>query len=235
MNLTAGIIFFNDKPEIFEKTLKALKKHNIPIVAIDGKFKEFPGEVAHSTNGCIELAKQYADCYISAPKWGWETQAQKRTMYFKVLPVNSYVFHVDADEELVLFKNIPKLIEDHYIVFIRHGGTDSPSIRVHKVNYDTQYLYSHYRLYRLRLHDPRYPDSGVVTKAHSIINTVKTRIPGIILLHRTHERSDERKELKNIYYKTRNEMLNSGEWPKEETCTQCGRIFRASTCPWCKI
>ena len=233
--LTAGIIFYNDPPEVFEMTLKALKKFKIPIVAIDGVYKEFPHEKPYSNNGCIDLAKQYADFYIPANPWGWQNQAVKRSVYLKVLDVGSYVFHVDADEELFQFENIPKLEKDHYIVFIRYHKCDSPSIRIHKVNYDTQYLYAHYRLYRLRLHDPRYPDSGVVTKAHSIINNVKERLPDVKLHHWKDRRSDERKGLKKIYYETRMEMKNDGNWPKVETCTQCTKTFTGQSCPYCGI
>lgn len=114
--ILACVIFYNDEIELIENCFKSLKGKVDRILAVDGAYKEFPHDKPYSTNGALEIAKQYADCVIET-KEAWHDQATKRNQYLIHENENDYYFIIDADE--VLSGNIPKdLKEDVYKLFI---------------------------------------------------------------------------------------------------------------------
>jgi len=126
--MIACLIFFNDQPELLERCFKSLKKTHLPIIAIDGPFKDFPHDTVESTNGCVELAKQYADCFI--PGKEYLNQIEKRNAYMK-LANKQYVFVIDADEEVIIW-NIDNITYSKplYTVDIETNGFREPHFRI---------------------------------------------------------------------------------------------------------
>jgi hypothetical protein len=95
----ACVIFYNDGVELFEQCLKYIKGKVDKIVAIDGAFKEFPHSKVQSTDGCLGLARKYADEVITTKK-PWADQIEKRNAYLTLKDSKDFYFIIDADEKL---------------------------------------------------------------------------------------------------------------------------------------
>lgn len=100
MKITAVNVFYNDSPFLLERALKSIRNHVDYILAIDGVYREFPinGSKPWSTDGCLEIAKQYADRVIEA-KVPWYDQVAKRNAYFRLESEDDWYFIIDSDEE----------------------------------------------------------------------------------------------------------------------------------------
>lgn len=171
-NLIASIIFYNDTPELLEKSLKAIKASNIDIIAIDGAFREFPKsdkERYYSTDGCIDIAKKYADLYIPAPKWEWVDQAHKRSTYFQLIPDGDFCIVLDGDEFLHPCEIDPnQWTENIYMCQLHRSADDgwSNSVRIYRIFPDLKYMGQHSRIYRIFNHNPKETVSGSVVQSH---------------------------------------------------------------------
>jgi glycosyltransferase involved in cell wall biosynthesis len=114
--IQAGIIFYNDTPQMLEKCLKSIQSHVEKIVAIDGAFKEFPHDKPWSTDGCLDIAHKYAHEVVETRE-AWPDQATKRNAYFTLKREQDWYLILDTDE--YLFNSIPdKLFGDCYRVLI---------------------------------------------------------------------------------------------------------------------
>lgn len=145
MKLTACCIFYNDA-ELLENMFLSLKECEIQCIAIDGKFRHYPNENLHSTDGSIEVAKKYADLYIPADESFLENQMTKRTRYIKEISNGEYFLVIDSDEELIGGKpNTKNLTLDTYALSIQEPqrNTTSTTIRVHKKYPDLIYAIRH--------------------------------------------------------------------------------------------
>jgi len=153
----AGIIFYNDIPQILESCLKSCKEAGLKIIAIDGAFQEFPlvnSQKLYSTDGCYELAREYADIFVPCPVNGWFNQAEKRSEYFRQAPVGSYVLVIDADESLWDCGGInPDLEDDIYKIGIVSSviHTYTCMVRCYKVYEDLRYEDRHCSVVRTDL------------------------------------------------------------------------------------
>jgi hypothetical protein len=214
----AGIIFFNDTPELLEKCMIALKANGFKIVAIDGAFQEFPlakGEKYYSTDGCLDVAWKYADINIESPIGGWFNQATKRTQYFKAVPLYSYVFSIDADEIMQPFSWDFELTEDVYRIKQKRFHEDGTTlmlgtVRGYKVYPDLEYLYRHCTIYRTSQHKEGDLESGLVTRAKGSINPtrpmVKDKAGNFLIIHNRQDlRSERRRAQKKEYKEKRKE------------------------------
>lgn len=218
MELFAGQIYFNDTPELLEKSMSALKANGFKIIAVDGAFKEFPllpGEKYYSTDGSRAIAKKYATIHIDPPDGGWFNQAEKRTRYFKAAPIGSYCFTIDADEIAQLFKWEMELTEDVYRIKQKRFHEDGTTVmlgtvRGYKIYKDLEYRYRHCTIYRMEQHIENDLESGLVTRAKGAINPTRTMIKdragNFFTIHNRRDlRSEKRRAQKKYYKENRNE------------------------------
>lgn len=112
--IQACMIFYNDTPQLMERALQAIRPAVDKIICIDGAFAEFPHVKPWSTDGCLDIAKAYADEVVEC-KEPWKDQMTKRSRYFTLTDPNDYYLLYDTDE---LFRGtIPRnLGEDCYSV-----------------------------------------------------------------------------------------------------------------------
>lgn len=228
----AGVLFYNDGPELLQRCIRALKACKIKVIAVDGPWKEFVTaarqcgvELApHSTDGCLEVARAEADLVIEAPDnieaapYG---ELHKRNIYIREVPVGDYVWYVDADEIMrpfVLPEGEPS--KDVYILdnyWHQHRVRNVQTIRVYKKYPDLGHKYQHARLYRLDQHDPMDLNSGLIFCGRDPGNA---RFPvlkdvfdaPVAMDHYLLERPQQRVDIKNVYLKLRTE--NNYPWTR---------------------
>jgi hypothetical protein len=212
-------IFYNDGPQLLEKSLKAMKAAGLSIIAVDGAYQEFMAvegsTIPYSSDGCQEVAKRYAEVYIPCPAGGWVDEVTKRNAYVEKVPVGDYFWWIDADEVLRPFRGPVKLTADVYMLDIWHRGNMgrmkvSQTIRVYKKYPDLAHKYQHCRLYRLDDHVEGNLDSGLVTSAHAEINMTRPPVMDlngarVAFDHLFHERLRKRIFDKNRFYATMKE------------------------------
>lgn len=93
------VIFYNDGPDLLERCLKSLKGKVDRIIAVDGRYAEFPSLGKNwSTDGCQEIADKYADEVVVNSPLPWADQIAKRNRYLTLRDSRSYYFILDADE-----------------------------------------------------------------------------------------------------------------------------------------
>jgi hypothetical protein len=214
----AGVIFYNDGPELLELSLLALKRNGFFIIAIDGAFTEFPlakDEKVYSTDGCLDVARKYANQVIEVPAQGWYDQATKRTRYIRETPTGSYIWAIDSDEPMRPFDSIIPMTQDVYRImenrFYEDGHIEFFStVRVYKVYEDLAYKYRHCNIYRMKGHVEGQIFTGLVTQAKSDVNATRpilTDLAGqqIIIDHYRNRRSKGRQEQKELFRKIRKE------------------------------
>jgi glycosyltransferase involved in cell wall biosynthesis len=88
------MICFDDFP-LIKKTVESLAPIVDEIVAVDGRFSDFPGENDHSTDGTLEYLEGAGARVILAPGL---LEAEKRNRYL-VGGEGDWYLHLDADEE----------------------------------------------------------------------------------------------------------------------------------------
>lgn len=104
--MKALINSWNDADTI-KQCIESLKGFEVHV--FDGKYKDFPAESLHSTDGTKELAKSLgAIVHDAVPD---ETQCQKRTRMMTVVPDGEYFLRIDADEILLNPEVIPRVLK----------------------------------------------------------------------------------------------------------------------------
>lgn len=218
----AGLIFFEDGPQMLQNSIRAMKACGFTVIAIDGAFKEFlkmEGRTSYeSTDGCIDVAKAEASLYIPCKMGGWDDQAEKRNQYVQATPNGSYFWVIDADEFIRPFKGLKtQLTRDSYRIMetrytAENVGTAMSSVRVYQKFPDLAYKYQHCRVYRLEKHNRELGiDTGLITKASSMFNFEKPIVMDernlmVTIDHRMYLRPIDRQRIKQNYYRTREEM-----------------------------
>lgn len=218
-NIYAGLIFYNDTPDLLQKSLVALKDSGLQVIAIDGAYREFmdqdrTGQAKwYSTDGCIDVARAQASLYIPAPPWGWTDQAHKRSEYMQLIPDGDFVLIMDGDEILHKCEIDPgKFTDDVYALnmYRADGEFAYKSIRIYRIYPDLKYQYQHCRIYRMRMHDPKYIQSGCVTKAQGGLNALRkvamdAKGEPIAFTHHPEWRPQDRQDQKARYKQQRKE------------------------------
>jgi hypothetical protein len=111
VRLAAGIIFFNDAKSL-QRCLSSVTDGVDKIIAIDGKFRHYPGKEALSTDGSRELVQSFRKAVlIDCPN---ELEHRKRQTYCEVagrygcnflLIIDSDEFVIAAGSSWQLFRN----------------------------------------------------------------------------------------------------------------------------------
>jgi len=222
----AGVLFYNDGPELLQRCIRALKACKIKVIAVDGPWLEFVTAARqcgveltpHSTDGCLDVARAEADLVIEAPI---TVELEKRNTYIREVPVGDYVWYVDADEIIrpfVLPEGEPS--QDVYILdnyWRERRAKNVQTIRVYKKYPDLGHRYQHARLYRLDQHDPMDLNSGLIFCGRDPGNArfpVLKDVNGanVAMDHYLLERPKQRMDIKNVYLKIRAE--NKYPWTR---------------------
>lgn len=195
MGITACIVFYNDR-DLLEKCLNSLQGKVDRIVLVDGAYEDFPHEIPWSTDGSVELAKQYGTVVeTSVP---WKTEVDKRNFYLQFVPDDEYFLVIDTDEELC--SSIEPEGKGLNVIIEPDGGKPYSWPRVFKKTPGWHYYKTHMT----------YKDNeGLV-----YWNNFKT---SQILIKHHQNRSEERKQQKEIFRKKLNELeLKDREWIVKE-------------------
>lgn len=204
------VIFYDDEPELLERCLMSLKVNSIPIIAIDGAFKEFPHTQVWSRNRTRDIAVGLAEIFIPACLGGWQDQMTKRNVYLDIAREH-YVLVLDADEELTQWVE-PDLTENFYAVKIQNEDHIMPAPRLFRVSPALQYMGKHYTLMN---------GDKIVCEKYA-----NQTISDIVIKH--HIRKDnERITNKRLYYGSRTEAIG-----KVRKCL-CGYTYKGNICPIC--
>jgi hypothetical protein len=99
MKILGVIIFYDDGPELLERSLKSLKKVTDKVLAIDGAYREFPHKDFLSQKASLDVVKSLADQVI-IPEKEWHDEPAKRNAYLKLKSTKDYYLMLDADEEV---------------------------------------------------------------------------------------------------------------------------------------
>jgi hypothetical protein len=87
------MVTYNDMP-VIESAVRSIASFVDEVIAIDGRYRDFPGDGWYSTDGTLEYLKE-AGAYIS--KVSHLDEVRKRNCYLVGQPGDWYL-HLDADE-----------------------------------------------------------------------------------------------------------------------------------------
>ncbi|MEO0206588.1 MAG: hypothetical protein ABIL22_07945 [candidate division WOR-3 bacterium] len=200
------MIFYNDTPELLEECLVSLKKVVDRIVAVDGAYIEFPHYKPYSTDGCLDIAKKYADVVIEN-KDAWPDQISKRNAYLTLSSESDYYFVLDADEVVEGKIDKHKLIEPYYGIKTLDCQSDGSTIPVDRIRLIRHQRNIQYRNLHCEIWANNFP----------LINSFTTKftvIDGVIIKHHTYRRPKNRLENDAKYMTVReeNNSRNSSEF-----------------------
>lgn len=100
MKILGVMIFYDDGPELLERSLKSLKKVTDKILAVDGVYREFPHKDFLSQKASREVVDKLADQVIT-PSKEWYDEPTKRNAYLTLKSTKDYYLMLDADEEVL--------------------------------------------------------------------------------------------------------------------------------------
>lgn len=184
--VTACINVFNDV-EWLEKCAASLQGKVKAIVVVDGAYEGFPHDKPYSTDGTIELARQFADIVVTKDT-AWESETVKRNHYVKYVPKNEWWLRIDADEE---FRgNIPPDLQGVCYRIELQRTEDPIGYPIHalfKKGAHSRIYGTHHSVWWYRSLLPKLEDLPVLS--------------GCKLVHHAAERDVERVKQKSAYYR----------------------------------
>jgi len=205
MKLWAVLIFYRDGVKLLERCLSSLKKNGVDeIIAVDGRYKEFPDLKDYSVAEEVVTVEKYSNFITYYVEMIWKNQMEKRNASIYEVPDGDYFLIIDADEELCNPIDKSKLTLDAYSVQMyepQNGkiNKEYPSNRIFKKHADLEFRNRHCALYRTSLMQDNNVYSGLVSRDLSIPFTD----PLVVLNHYPHERSNERRLAGAIYKENR--------------------------------
>jgi len=184
--VTACVNVYNDV-EWLRKCLTSLQGKVRATVVVDGAYQGFPHEKPYSTDGTIELAREFADIVVTRES-AWESETVKRNHYIQYVPEGEWWLRIDADEELE--GEIPAELEGVcYRIELRRTGTSVhyPIHALFKRGKHSRIYGTHHSVWWYRTLLPKLEDIQV--------------LPGCKIQHHGMERCKERTKAKSAYYK----------------------------------
>jgi hypothetical protein len=206
--LTLVLITYNDWP-LVKDCVESVAGYVDRIVAVDGAFRDFPGE-GGSTDGTWEYLAGLEKC--TAVMASGLSEVEKRNLY--LVAENGYYLHLDADERV---ENPEQLLEipDRDILFCpmtRDDGVLHHYPRVFRALEGLHYEGLHYRLVDRR--------GMLFADIHRAGKGYTSERWGLVLRHDREKRSEKRKRQKAEYYhalteqeKLVKEMIEFGRYP----------------------
>lgn len=108
-----------NEAELLPEALDSVQDVADRIVVADGRYADYPGDEARSTDGTLELISGRVDALIPAPEAGWPTEHEKRTALVSACEIGDMCLVLDADERLHARPQLRRRFGD-YLVEI-HG------------------------------------------------------------------------------------------------------------------
>ncbi len=187
----ATIITYNDI-ETIKECIESIEDKVDRIIAIDGKFLDFPGEHEISTDGTLTVLMDHPK--INTFMINGMSEVAKRNYPFNFVKDGDLILSIDADE--ILEGEIPDLETDIGLIDIFEFGDR----RRHR-------RYNRFFRYRDGLHysGKHYlildKDKQVFTTLENESDYTNRKITEFKLIHKSRFRSDQRTLDKNKYYK----------------------------------
>ena len=189
--LIGAVITYNDMP-LIKNCIESIYDKVDRIVAIDGRYKDYPGSQWDSTDGTLEYLCSLDKADVISTL-GY-SELDKRNRYLEELSDGDICLNLDADE--VLVGNISKLESDFGIINLKDGHSkhiQKRATRFFRYHEGMRYKFVHYTLYQ----------SKQINNLHRVINPDYTYedVKDFYIRHDWHLRGQERKHYKSVYYK----------------------------------
>ena len=184
MKIVACISFYNEE-EFLPLCLRSLKENGINrIIAIDGRYKEYPEKSEYSTDKSKDILKSFgAEVYLA----GGLTETEKRNLFFHYIENEDWILIIDADEFLSeQFTELNKEVIGYRLNIHRFNLPPAEDLRLLRNQKGLSIQYCH----------------NAIFLNNSLI--IKEKIPLLnspILYHLTDLKKRERKEKKGKYLK----------------------------------
>lgn len=188
--LAGCIITYNDMP-LIKDCINSIYDKVDRIVAIDGRYKDFPGDSWDSTDGTLEYLCSLDKADVISTL-GYD-EIDKRNRYLEELTEGDIVLNLDADE--VLIGNISKLESEFGIIDLADGHgkqVQKRATRFFRFNEGMRYEHVHYTLYY---------QGRQLNSLKKVLQGSFENIDSFYLKHNYHLRNHERKYHKGLYYK----------------------------------
>ena len=187
------VIFFNDGPDNLERCLKSMRPHVDVLIAADGPYVEFPHKYQYSTDGCLEVARQWCDHVIQGDIW--PSQVIKRNLTIIGKP-GDYFLSLDADEEFKgVLKDLSEMAYSIKMEVINQRSSHYANVASRLFQYQVGIEYRHQ-------HSLLWVGDKLITPHHN--DSMPRYSHGEIIHHRTC-RPESRVIDKGVYYKNRKE------------------------------
>ncbi len=190
--LYAFIITYNDYP-LIKKAVESLEDQVEKIIAVDGKYNEFPSDHLYSNDGTQEYLSGHPK--VELHYLADVSEVEKRTYALKLCKEAKWFMFIDADEELVGQIKEPEADT----VQIPHCPANRPGSIVHRnrIFRNIEGLYFEHIHYWLKDKDGD-TFSLLVKTGHKY---TQERQEQLLIKHYDEERPKERKAMKNRYYR----------------------------------
>jgi len=190
--IVGTVICYNDMP-LVQNCIESIINKVDRIIAIDGKYADFPGISGSSTDGTIQYLESLDK--VKVIMTSGLSEIEKRNLYLEQLVDGDTVLNLDTDE--VLIGNFPKIASMWGIIDLKDGHSkhiQRRASRVFKYRNGIKYENTHCTLYY---------NGKIINKLCEVINKDFTfeLIKGCHILHNWHLRNDRRKFEKMKYYK----------------------------------
>jgi len=186
------IITYDDWP-LIKDCIESIYNKVDRIIAVDGRYADFPGDYDFSTDGTLE----YLDSLdkVELILLTGVDEVAKRNTYLINCNDGDTILNLDADE--VLKGSIPELNADFGVIDLHDGHSkhiQKRATRFFKYRKGIEYKYCHYTLYF---------QNKIINKLHEVINKDFSFefVKDFYLIHNWHNREGIRKHHKSIYYK----------------------------------
>lgn len=201
--LIGAVITYNDMP-LIKNCIESIYDKVDRIVAIDGRYKDYPGSQWDSTDGTLEYLCSLDKADVISTL-GY-SELDKRNRYLEELSDGDICLNLDADE--VLVGNISKLESDFGIINLKDGHSkhiQKRATRFFRYHEGMRYKFVHYTLYQngIMLNDLK----KIVDGKCSYEN-----VKDFYIRHDWHKRDQLRKHCKSIYYKKL--LVNEKGYPR---------------------
>jgi len=193
-----GVLITYDDMPLIERAVESIYDHVDQIIAVDGRFNDFPGDSDVSTDGTIEYLRSL-DKVTLIVATGMD-EIEKRNLYL-IGDRNDWYLHLDADEEWTGDPPHPPADADACIVPLTRGRPEHYMERVRLFRHvpGLHYADKHYIL-----KDGQGRTFALLDKVGNAYRGVKIKgneFEGSVIKHHDHERSAVRQSRKKTYYR----------------------------------
>lgn len=157
------------------------------IIVVDGAYVGFPHDKPYSTDGTVEVAKEFADVVVETER-AWPNEIIKRNHYLGYVPDGKWWLRIDADEEFAGEFSEP-LTEDCYMLALQRTDGSADPYPIHAL----------FRKYA----DSRYHGThhAVWHGGECLVKKDAPAYPGVTIRHHCQARDAGRVQRKGEYYR----------------------------------